>query len=94
MFSRYLPMLKKHCKKIIFYPQKQLVPLFEKSGLGIDELIEGFIPEQHLDFDVHAPLLSLPYLLGLKGKKVFQYPEGYLSADRELMNEYLENAAA
>ena len=90
MFSRYLPLLKKKCKKLIFYPQKPLVPLFETSGLGIDELIEGYIPESHLDFDVHAPLLSLPYLLGLKGERVFAYPEGYLAANEKLKEEYRE----
>lgn len=90
MFARYLPLLKKRCKKLILYPQKQLVPLFERSNLGIDEIIEGFIPEQNLDFDVHAPLLSLPYLLGLKGNKVFEASEGYLNADFELANEYKE----
>ena len=88
MFARYLPLLKKRCKKIVFYPQKQLVSLFAQSNLGIDEIIEGFIPEQNLEFDVHAPLMSLPYLLGLKGNKVFEASEGYLFADTELVNEY------
>ena len=88
MFSRYLPLLKQKCKKLIFYPQKPLIPLFEANGLGIDELIEGFIPESHMDFDVHAPLLSLPYLLGLKGEKVFAYSEGYLAPDHKLAKEY------
>ena len=88
MFSRYLPLLKKKCKKLIFYPQKPLIPLFQESGLGIDELIEGFIPESHLDFDVHSPLLSLPYLLGLKGDSVFAYSEGYLAANQELKEKY------
>jgi hypothetical protein len=90
MFSRYLPLLKKKCKKLVFYPQKQLVPLFQESGLGIDELIEGFIPEQNMDFDVHVPLLSLPYLLGLKGERVFEHSEGYLSANQTLADEYKE----
>lgn len=90
MFSRYLPLLKKKCKKIVFYPQKQLVPLFEQSNLGIDEIIEGFIPEQNMDFDVHAPLLSLPYLLGLKGDSVFESSDGYLSANTNLVQEYKE----
>lgn len=90
MFARYLPLLKKRCKKIIFYPQKQLVQLFSQSNLGIDEIVEGFIPEQNLNFDVHVPLLSLPYLLGLKGDNVFESPEGYLLADVNLIQEYKE----
>ena len=90
MFARYLRILKKQCKKIIFYPQKPLVPLFAQCKLGIDELIEGFIPEKELDFDVHAPLMSLPYLLGLKNDAIFESPEGYLCADNELIKHYKE----
>ncbi len=90
MFSRYLPILKRKCKKLVFYPQKPLIPLFQESGLGIDELIEGFIPESHMDFDVHTPILSLPYLLGLSGDKVFAYSEGYLSSNERLTQEYKE----
>ncbi len=88
MFSRYLPLAKKRCKKLVFYPQRPLVPLFEKSNLGIDELIDGFIPEQNMDFDVHCPILSLPYVLGLKGKSVFEASEGYLNFDQNLADEY------
>ena len=88
MFSRFLPLLKKKCKKLVFYPQRPLVPLFEASGLGIDELIDGYIPEKNMAFDVHAPLMSLPYLLGLKGNKIFESPEGYLGFNEELAEEY------
>lgn len=88
MFSRYLPLLKQKCKKVVFYPQRPLVPLFEHSNLGIDDLIDGYIPEANMDFDVHTPILSLPYLLGLKGNSVFQSPEGYLSANPELVYKY------
>lgn len=91
MFARYLPLLKKRCKKLIFYPQKQLVPLFSISNLGIDEIIEGFIPEQEMDFDVHAPLLSLPYLLKLSGNEIFEASEGYLSVDKNLAEQFKTN---
>lgn len=88
MFSRYLPILKSKCKKIVFKPQAQLIPLFEENGLGIDELIDGYIPEANMDFDVHTPLMSLPYLLGLKGDKIFESSEGYLYANPNLAKEY------
>lgn len=90
MFSRYLPLLKKKCKKLIFYPQKQLIPLFEASGLGIDEIIDGFIPELMMDYDVHTPLMSLPYLLGLKDKEIFESSDGYLYPNQELVKSYKE----
>ena len=88
MFSRYLPLLRQKCNKVVFYPQRQLVPLFAQSGLGIDEVIDGYIPEQNMDFDIHVPLMSIPYLLGLKGNKVFEASDGYLKADMELAEEY------
>lgn len=89
MFSRYLPLLAQRCKKILFLCQKQLAPLFrENPNLGIDQIIDSFIPETNIEFDVHAPLLSLPYLLGLKGEKVFAYPEGYIRPNQKLAGEY------
>lgn len=95
MFARYLPLLKKCCKKIVLYPQQPLVDLFNQSGLGIDEIIDGFVPEQNMDFDVHTPIMSLPYLLNLKGNKVFESSEGYLCADSNLVKtfnkKYFEN---
>ena len=88
MFSRYIPLLAEKCKKIIFLPQKPLVPLFKDNPLGIDEVIEKYIPEKDINFDVHAPLLSLPYLLGLKNEKIFPYSEGYIRPNKELAKEY------
>ena len=83
MFSRFLPLAAEKCKKLIIMPQKQLAPLYrENRNLGIDEIIDSFIPEKDMNFDVHAPLLSLPYIMGLKGDKVFAYPQGYLRPNK------------
>ena len=88
MFSRYIPILANRCKEVIFLPQKQLVPLFRDNPLGIDKIIDKYTPECDMEFDVHAPLLSLPYLLGLKGEKIFAYPEGYIRTNKQLAEEY------
>ena len=88
MFSRYFPLLAQKCEKIIFLCQKQLAPLFKDNPLGIDEIITGFIPEDKMNFDVHTPLLSLPYLLNLKNDKVFAYSEGYIKPNKEKADEY------
>lgn len=88
MFARYLPLVANKCKKLIFICQKPLAPLFRDNSLGVDEIIDKFIPEEQMDFDVHAPLLSLPYLLGLKGDKVFAYSEGYIRPNQKLAEEY------
>lgn len=89
MFSRYLPLVANKCKKLLFMVQKPLAPLFHDNlNLGIDEIIDRYIPETEIDFDVHAPLLSLPYILGLKDNKVFAYSEGYLRPNQSLADEY------
>ncbi len=91
MFARYFPLLKKRCRKIILKIQEPLANLFiENPQLGIDEIIYNFIPEIDIDFDVHIPMLSLPFVLGLKGNDVFIGHEGYLNIDKKKKNEYKE----
>ena len=89
MYSRYLPLLAQRCKKLIFMCPKELSKLFKlNTHLGISEIVDTFIPEKALDIDVHASLLSLPYLLGLKGEDIFVTPEGYIVPDMDLTEEY------
>ncbi len=88
MFARYLPLVAKRCKKLILMVQKPLSKLFfQNKHFGIDRIIDTFIPESEVDFDVHAPLLSLPYILKLKGGDVFAFSEGYIRADKEQIEE-------
>jgi len=91
MFARYLPLLKQRCKKIILKVHEPLVNLFlENNQLGVDEVIDKFIPEQDIHFDVHVPMLSLPYALGLKGEAVFTGHSGYLKQNEIKKAEYKE----
>ena len=90
MYSRYLPLVAQRCKKLIFMCPRELTQLFEinKQHLGVDEIIDTFIPEHPLDIDVHASLLSLPYRLDLKGDDIFVTPEGYIVPNMSLAEEY------
>ena len=91
MFSRYLQLAARRCFRLVFMPQKQLSQLFlENRQLEIEEIVDKYLPETDIDFDVHAPLLSLPYILGLKDDKVFVRSSGYLQADDEKSWEYRE----
>ena len=84
MFARYLPVAAKKCKSLKMIISKPLSKLFkENKHLGISEIYDSFIPESDIEFDVHAPLMSLPYILGLKGKDVFAYSDGYLTVSPE-----------
>ena len=82
MFLRYLPLAKKRCKKLILIIQKPLSELIKQNKqLGVDTVIDSFIPESDIDFDVHASILSLPHILGLNSKNIFVSSDGYLKAD-------------
>ena len=95
MFARYLPLVAQKCKKLIFMCQKPLATLFKQNNLGIDVIIDTYIPEKEIDFDFHIPLLSLPYVLKLKGNKIFSYSSGYLKPDMNLVEifhkKYFDN---
>lgn len=89
MYARFLPLLAQRCKKLILMCPKELTGLFKiNKHLGITEIVDSFIPHAKLDVDVHASLLSLPYLLGLKNTNIFQAPEGYIVPDEEMVEEY------
>ena len=91
MFSRFLPLAKKKCKKLIFICQKPLAELFrENKQLGIDQIIDTFIPEGAIDFDYHIPLMSIPYALGLNEKNIFVSPEEYLGISSKKISEAKE----
>lgn len=89
MFARYLPLLQKRCKKIIFKPQNQLIDLFKPNFPDI-EYIKYFEKEEDINFDVHLPMLSLPLVMGLKGEELFVGHEGYLKADKEKVKYFKE----
>ena len=89
MYTRYIPLLKKRCKKIIYKPQVGLFKLFEDSDLGAE--IIGVCPDtENLDFDFHVPLMSIPYILQLNSEEEIPYSQGFLKADSNLVEGYRE----
>lgn len=90
MFARYLPELQKRCKKIILKPQKALVQLFKDNFPDV-EIMNLFYEEDKINFDVHLPFLSLPYVLGLNNEEVFMHHDKYLKAVPEKVQYYKEN---
>ena len=89
MYARYLPLVAERCNKLLFMCPKELIPLFKLNPhLGIDDYLETYIPNKSPEIDVHVPLLSLPYRLGLKEDDVFASREGYIVPDMDLVEEY------
>jgi tetratricopeptide (TPR) repeat protein/glycosyltransferase involved in cell wall biosynthesis len=60
-FARYLPLLATQGGHIVLEAQRELVPVLRSLAGDVRVVARG---EQLPAFDVHAPLLSLPYLLG------------------------------
>ncbi|HJT77032.1 MAG TPA: tetratricopeptide repeat-containing glycosyltransferase family protein, partial [Gemmataceae bacterium] len=86
---RYAALLKQRGGRVVVECPARMVPLFSTCP-GIDRLVaEG---EPLPDFDVHAPLLSLPGLLGTTLETVpAQVP--YLSADPALVERWGQELA-
>jgi tetratricopeptide (TPR) repeat protein len=60
-FVRYAPLVKERGGRVVVEAQAVLLPLLARTR-GIDQLVARDAPLP--EFDVHAPLLSVPYLLG------------------------------
>lgn len=87
MFARYLPLLKNKCARIIFKPEGNCTGLFKNSIPGI-EILSKNDSEYDLKYDVHAPIMSLPYLLKLNLEKDIPFANGYLKSDVEKFKNY------
>ena len=87
MYARYIPLLREKCAKVIFKPQSGLASLFRESNLK-SEIID--LPQADLDFDVHIPLMSVPYVLQLNLESEIPYAEKFLSANAEKVAEVRE----
>ena len=66
MFARFLPLLKLHFKYITFCVSKELLSLFKKINLNIDNVVTEINPK---DYDCYLDLASLPFLLNLNTEK-------------------------
>jgi tetratricopeptide (TPR) repeat protein len=79
-FARFIPRVAERGGKVALEIQPELVRLFRGFG-GVPELLEpGMAPRA---FDVHSPLMSLAYLLGVTASTIpGNVP--YLNADEEL----------
>jgi hypothetical protein len=84
-FVRYAQVLKAQGARIIAECQSRLVPLIERMPC-VDRVITPRMPLP--PFDVHAPLLLLPALVGTRMEIVPDAP--YLTADSVLMDVWRE----
>lgn len=87
MYSRFLPLVKKKCKELLFRPQVGSIELFQENPLGA-KVLDTSQPEETLKFDYHIPIMSLPYLLKLNKEKDFPAKQGFLKVNEKKVENY------
>lgn len=94
-FSRFLPLLKQKCKKVLFRPHKSTVELFKENSLRVVILDEND-PDDESKFDCYVAMMNLPCYLGINSENDIPLKEGYLKANLEksglFKQKYFDNS--
>lgn len=89
MYVRYLDCLRGMFKKVLFKPQLCFEDFFKENNFGA-EIIESKTLPQDVIFDVHIPLMSIPYVLKHFSEQDIPLSEGYLKANTQKAQEFKE----
>jgi tetratricopeptide (TPR) repeat protein len=84
-FCRYLFMLKTFNAKVIFEVEPKMISLLKSNLEGVCEIVPRGKPLP--DFDVHCPLMSLPYVLKTNKNNIPNWGS-YLSADETRVSQW------
>lgn len=87
-YVRYLDCLKAMFKKVLFKPQLAFVDFFKENNFGA-EIIDGKTLPEKVVFDVHIPLISIPYVLKHFSEDI-PLSEGYLKSNPEKTKAFKE----
>ncbi len=91
-FSRYLRLLHECGAKVVFYCDKELLPLFEHQNC-IERLeARSYQKAQQEQFDFHTPLMSLPYLFQTTLETI-PTPLGSLTLDEHKLSDWQRQLA-
>lgn len=89
MYCRFIPLLKKFTKKILFVVQNNLVELIKSSPIVSDgiEVISDEVDLSSLKYDLSMALLDVPCALGIDSNSI-PYCDGYLDIDKKIVEAY------
>ena len=85
-FARFLPLLKERGANITLHCQADLVPLLQNSSLA--DSVHS-LEDTPLQYDYHASLLSLPFLLGVTDEEMAVYAPYIYATNTETPLEFL-----
>lgn len=88
MYCRFVPMLKRIAKKIVFVVQDEVFDLIKSSKFmaGI-KVVSSNEDLSSIKYDVNIALLDVPYVLKIRSDKM-PYADGYLSVNAKKIKEY------
>lgn len=86
MYARFVKLLAKKAKKVLFVVQTELVDLFKSSNLGVD--LYGMETDfSKLKYDYHLPIMNLPLFLDIESDKIPD-TDSYLSVDKKKVEHF------
>ncbi len=90
MYCRFIPLLEKICKKIIFVVQEEVFDLISNSPV-VSQCVEIVSDkfDSNVVYDYSMALMDSPFALKITADKI-PYTQGYLSVDDKMVQDYKE----
>ena len=88
MYSRFVPLLKKIAKKVIFVVQDELFDLISNSQLFNNIIITT--DKNAVDYDANIALLDVPYVIKLTSETLSLLSKPYLNTDNHKIKNYYD----
>ena len=88
MYCRFVPLLKRFAKRVVFVVQPSLCNLLKSSPI-VSEGVEIYSNIEGLEYDVHMALIDAVHVLGINSSEI-PYPDGYLQVDNEKIKKYAD----
>ena len=89
MYCRFVPLMKKFTKKIIFVVQDEMIELIKSSKMISKDIkiISDKIDLSTVKYDYHMALLDTPYVLKINTEQI-PFKEGYLTVAKTKISQY------
>lgn len=90
VFARFLPLVKKLAKRVVFHSRAELEPFFNSNKdffEGIEIINRDKNPQPQIRFDYQIPIMSLAYRLKTTLKSI-PYTDNYLKASDSMIEKW------
>jgi tetratricopeptide (TPR) repeat protein len=88
MMMRYLPMLKQRGAKVVTVFCEPSLERIMGAMRGVDRVVCHAVPDFETNFDLHCPMMSLPYLSETKSKESIPREVPYVVVPEDIRNRW------